>query len=159
MRSRNHGFTLLELMIVVAVVGILTAIALPSYQEHVRRSKRAEGKAALLKAAQLQERIYITGIPGVIAPATYVDDTNLWRLFGFAASAPVYSGEDATVTTAPYRIRVDAPPCGNAQQCFQLRAVPNGTTFTDPKCGDLTLTSTGVRGSGGTDTAARCWAS
>jgi type IV pilus assembly protein PilE len=159
MCRNKKGFTLLELMIVVAVIGILTAIALPSYQEHVRRAKRAEGKAALLKAAQLQERMYITGIPGTLAPATYANTAQLAVLFGLASGATVYSGEDPAANTGAYTITVDAPPCGNAQQCFQLRATVNGT-FSDPKCGNLTLTSTGVKGiTGSGDTAARCWAS
>ena len=53
---RPNGFTLIELMITVAVVGILTAIALPSYQSYVERSRRADGRAALLRAAQWMER-------------------------------------------------------------------------------------------------------
>lgn len=53
---RQRGFTLIELMIVVAVVGILSAIALPSYQSYVERSRRADGRAALLRAAQWMER-------------------------------------------------------------------------------------------------------
>lgn len=160
MRTSKQGFTLLELMIVVAVIGILSAIAFPSYQEHVRRAKRAEGKSALLKAAQLQERIYITGIPGVTAPATYANNAQLPTLFGLGAG-PVYSGENPAQADGAYTITVDAlsATCTSLQQCFELRATPNGT-FADPKCGILTLTSTGARGiSGGTETAARCWAS
>ena len=160
MRIRTSGFTLMELMIAVVVVGVLTAIALPSYQEHVRRAKRAEGKTALLKAAQLQERIYITGDPGVAnSLATYADNTRLPVLFGLAAGATVYSGENPALNTGAYAITVDAlgAGCASFQQCFQLRATPNGT-HTDPKCGQLTLTSSGVRGSTGTDPVARCWA-
>lgn len=54
----RNGFTLVELMIVVAVVAILTAIAYPSYVEQVNKSRRAEGKSAILQTASLQERFY-----------------------------------------------------------------------------------------------------
>lgn len=159
MNSRGKGFTLLELMVAVVIVGVLTAIAFPSYQEQMRRAKRAEGKTALLKAAQLQERIYITGDPGVAnSLATYAANNRLPVLFGLAAGATVYSGENPALNSGAYTVTVDAlgGGCTSLQQCFVLRATPNGT-HTDPKCAQLTLTSAGVRGSTGTDTAARCW--
>jgi type IV pilus assembly protein PilE len=53
---KSKGFTLIEVMIVVAVIGILAAIAYPSYTEHVRKTQRAEAAAALLDTAQLVER-------------------------------------------------------------------------------------------------------
>lgn len=56
MKTRYGGFTLIELMIVVAVVGILSAIAMPSYNEYIRRGHRAEARAGLLQAAQWLER-------------------------------------------------------------------------------------------------------
>lgn len=56
--KRQRGFTLIELMIVVAVIAILSAIALPAYQEYVKRSQRAEARAAILKADGWLERFY-----------------------------------------------------------------------------------------------------
>jgi len=60
MKSRKplKGFTLIELMIVVAVVGVLAAIAIPSYQDYVRRSQRAEARAEVLRAEGWLERFY-----------------------------------------------------------------------------------------------------
>ena len=57
-RANARGFTLMELMIAVAVVGILAGVAVPSYREHVAASRRSDGKAALLAVAQLMERAY-----------------------------------------------------------------------------------------------------
>lgn len=56
--SRNHGFTLIELMIVVVIVGILAAIAYPSYRDHVVRTRRSDAQAALLKISNLQEKFF-----------------------------------------------------------------------------------------------------
>jgi type IV pilus assembly protein PilE len=144
----RSGFTLVELLITVAIVSILAAVALPSFQEQIRRSQRAEGKAALLRAAQLLERNYTVN-------NTYVID--LAPLHGLAANATVFSGENPGLAAGNYRITASNQPCGNIAQCYTLTATRNGG-FTDPRCGDLTLTSTGVRGrDNGTDTVEQCW--
>ena len=77
MRRYMRGITLTELMVVVVIIGILTAIAYPNYREFVARSKRNEARAALLQIATLQERFYLQN-------NTYtMDMTNL----GFGAAA------------------------------------------------------------------------
>lgn len=58
-RSRGRGFTLIELMIVVAVIGILAAIAVPSYRSYIVRASRVEAQAELLELASLQEKIFL----------------------------------------------------------------------------------------------------
>lgn len=57
---RQKGFTLIELMIVVAVIGILAAIAYPSYQDSVRKARRADGKAEIMRLAQIQAKYRVT---------------------------------------------------------------------------------------------------
>ena len=88
---REKGFTLMELMIVVVIIGILSAIAYPNYRQYAARAKRNEAKAELLKIATLQERFYLQN-------NTYTTDmTNL----GFAATGNNKSD------TGSYNINVD----------------------------------------------------
>lgn len=134
----QRGFTLIEVMIVVAVVSILTAIAIPSYSEYVRRGHRADARAGLLQAQQWLERaatatgVYPTTLPATL---TWAGDTTKRYTIGFVA--------------------------GNTNAAFTLVATrkADGPQATD-KCGDFTLTNTGVRGannlSGGA-TAVDCW--
>ena len=165
MNSNIRGFTLIEVMIALAVVAILAAVAYPAYQDQVLRAKRTEGKVALLKAAQLQERNYLNGDP-TLATAnplpTYLTTGKLAILFGLAEDAIIYSGENPSLNTGAYTISVDAAPGGtcttNLTDCFVVRATPNNAApanFSDTKpnggvvqCGQLTLDSAGRRGIG-----------
>ncbi|MFB1010186.1 MAG: type IV pilin protein, partial [Thiopseudomonas sp.] len=71
MRNPQQGFTLIEIMIVIVILGVIAAIALPSYQDHVRRANRSEGMAFLQDVAARQERYfaqnntYVTDIANV----------------------------------------------------------------------------------------------
>ena len=58
LKKHSAGFTLIELMIVVAIIAIIAAVAFPSYQEHVRKTRRADAQTALLELSQFMERHY-----------------------------------------------------------------------------------------------------
>lgn len=143
--DRARGFSLIEVMVVVAIVGILAAIAYPSYTSHVQKGKRAEAKARLSTAAQRLERYYTDN-------STYT--TDLGPLFGFPVNTVIYSGDNNPSDSA-YKLSVTAA-AGGISTGYTLKAAQNGT-FTDADCGDLTLTSTGVKGRTGSATLSRCW--
>jgi type IV pilus assembly protein PilE len=141
-RTQSGGFTLIELMIVVAIVAILAAIAYPSYQDSVRKSRRADAQAVLLEAAQWLERHYT-------ANHTYVVD--------FATAFPTAlkkSPKDGGPAGGYYAITL-----ATAANTFTLTAAPQPTGGQDKdKCGGLTLTHTGAKGvQGAGATVAQCW--
>ena len=125
LRKKQQGFTLIELMIVVAIVGILSAIAYPSYTEYVQRGHRADARAGLLQAQQWLERA---------ATATGTYPTTL-------PTALTWSGD----ASKRYDIAFQA---GNTNAAYTLEAAPKGAQAGD-KCGTYTLSNTGVRGADG----------
>lgn len=130
------GFTLIELMIVVAIVGILSAVAYPSYTEYVRRGHRADARAGLLQAQQWLERA---------ATATGAYPTTLPATLTWANDA-----------TKRYTISIGGPATTSS---FTLTATPKGAQVGD-KCGNFTVTHTGLRGAKGVttgDIVTECW--
>ena len=116
MRKYMRGITLLELMIVVVIISILTAIAYPNYREYVTRAKRTEAKAALLQIATNQERFYLLN-------NTYT--TNMTNL-GFPVAGAFLSDSDS------YIINVGAADANNftATATFQLGGNEAGKCLT-----------------------------
>lgn len=139
-RHRSSGFTLIELMIVVAIIGILAAIAYPSYQNQVRTSRRADAKGALMELAQAMERNY--------SQSGRYDQTPGGAAYT-VGSLP-YQTTPRDSATAYYTINLVS-----AQQTFTLSAVPGNGQEADA-CGTLTLNQTGGKGAGGANSD--CWA-
>lgn len=132
LRRPVRGVTLIELMVVVAIVGVLAAIAYPSYRQHVDRTKRADGVSTLLNVAQRLERCFT--------------QFNAYNNVGCSVSLPMTSPEGF------YAISFAEGPSSTT---YRLQAVPQGSHAKD-RCGTLTLTHAGQRGHGGAP-GDRCW--
>lgn len=116
MRRSNRGFTLIEIMIVIAIIGIIITIAYPSLTEYVKKGRRAEVAGLLSEQAQILERFY--------------SRTNL-----YTGATGLSAGNDYYTITPTL-----------ADQTFLLTATRKaGSAMAGDKCGDFTLTNTGVR--------------
>jgi type IV pilus assembly protein PilE len=155
----SRGFTLIDLMISVAVVAILVAIAVPSYSAYVTRAQRAAAKAALQQAAQFLERNYTTtgcyNFSGACVGGTAITAPT-------PANAPNDGGQFTYALTVAFpdaqSFVLSATPCGAAGTCA------GGSTFNDATCGTLLLDNTGQLGINVTGTAdytsaaaSSCW--
>jgi len=137
-KSRIHaGFTLIEVMIVVAIIGILSAVVYPNYVDFVNRGYRSEARTAILEAQQFMERYY--------------------------AANSRYTSDAAGTTSPALPDRLQNIPASSPRYTLSVAATLNAYTLTatllgEDKCGNLTLTNTGVKGRSATGpTVQDCW--
>lgn len=141
--KHNKGFTLVELMIVVAIIGIIAAFAFPAYTQHLNKTRRADARSALQEAAARQERIYAE-------TNTYTGDVS--RLV---------TNADGSSSSEGYYTITATPSCGRTiggttyYSCFDLTATPQGVQADDAECTTLTLNHAGVKGA--TPAGGMCW--
>ncbi len=142
MERRSRGFTLIELMIVVVIIGVLTAFALPQYTQHVNRARRAEAATVLRNAQQFMQRLYAAN--------------NTYQNGGVAPTLPAaFQTSPPNATRSNYSVTVVTPTPGS----YTLTATraADGPMATDV-CGDLTIDQRGTRGVvNSTQTVQFCW--
>jgi type IV pilus assembly protein PilE len=138
--SKHKGFTLVELLIVVAIISILAAVGFPAYNEQMQKGRRADAKNMVLQIASLQERYHSN--------------------FGYYGNADDLTGNDPiTSDEGFYSITVACTPtatctAASRSQQYTITATPN---VTDANCGVFTYDQSGTITKSGTKTLAYCW--
>lgn len=148
-QNANHGFTLVEVMAVAAIIAILATVAYPSYVEHMGTSRRTDGQGALLGFAAAMERYY-TANGTYLGAAQGQADTGTPDSTVYSATAPVGGSGAAT-----YNLSITAATATS----YTLAATPTGAQAND-KCGTLTVNQLGVGGIQNAKTGmtvADCW--
>ncbi len=149
--SKSSGFTLIELMIAVALVGILAAVAYPTYMEQVRKARRADAQASLLQLAGIMERFYTENNSYTGACLEGDGDASCTQVV-FPNSTPLEGGD------THYTLSAVVNDAGDAYDLTAARELTSPQI--DDKCGTLSLSSTGQRGISDQDSGVAvddCW--
>ena len=136
MKPKSAGMTLIELMIVVAIVALLASIAVPSYRQYVLRANRTEATTALLQLAAAQEKFYLQN--NTYAGNALIDD-----------APPAGLGLSATTVGGRYTVAITAATAA----AFSATATAAGAQAADSTCATFTINQAGAR----TATSTKCW--
>jgi type IV pilus assembly protein PilE len=152
MRKDSRGFSLIELMIVVAIIGVLAAIAMPSYRDYVYRANRTVAKTVLMEIVGKQEGFYTDRkrYAEVLGPQSATNN------LGYDAAVifikPDGTKDDETSSDAIYRVTLSAA----TMTSFTVQAEPINGQLKDTKCVNLTVDNVGTKAATGTNSA-DCW--
>ncbi|WP_185235494.1 type IV pilin protein [Teredinibacter franksiae] len=144
MISNNRGFTMIELMIVIVIVAVLAAVAVPSYQSSVIKNNRSIGKTALMTLVSRQEQYFVNN-------KSYT--TDLTKLGYPAATFYVNNNGDSSVnsTGGVYQMSLS----GATASAFTVVATPVNNQVSDTTCANLSLTHRGIESASGGGES--CW--
>lgn len=149
--GKLKGFTLMELMIAVAIIGILAAIALPQYQQYILKSKRVDAKNAIMKVGAEQEKYYLQN-------NTYFDNTQFGTVNAAKKWFKVNGSSEITSESGYYKLVITQDGTNTFAQSYVVTATPStgSTQANDSKCTAFAMDGSGQQRATGSNVS-ECW--